>query len=232
MDRFIRTVLPCFLLVAGLGAVSVLRSQSATPDAPTQVRTINTDQWQKAVGTLDYSKDQPEAPKAAPDTPKWAPDFAWWGKALQILAILAAVVLIGFAVYRIMQAPRNKIIARDGVEITVENLEQYLHESDLDRFLAEALQQCNYPLAIRLYYLQVIKNLSQQKNITWAREKTNRDYQRELAGHPQAMAFREATLVYERVWYGNRPLDREQFDQLVPGLKALVAATASRQSAG
>lgn len=231
MERFIRTVLPCLFLTACLCAASRLYAQSSAPDGPAQVRAIDAGQWQKAVGTLDYSKDQPKAPKAPLRSPQWTPDFSWWGKVLQLLAIIAAAALIGYAIYRIMQAPRNKIIARDGVEITVENLEQYLHETDLDRFLAAALQEGNYPLAIRLYYLQAIKNLSQQKSIVWAREKTNRDYQRELANHPQAPAFREATLIYERVWYGNRPLDFTRFEELAPKLKTLVAATTARPAA-
>lgn len=232
MERFLRTILPYLLVVAGLSAASGVHAQFSASDGPAQVRAIDADQWQKAAGTLDYSKDQPKAPRAPRKAPQWSPDFSWWGKVLQVLAIIAAAALIGYAIYRIMQTPRNKVIARDGVEITVENLEQYLHETDLDRFLKAALQEGNYPLAIRLYYLQAIKNLSQQKSIVWAREKTNRDYQRELSGHPQAPAFRKATLVYERVWYGNRPLDQAQFEQLAPELTSLVAATTARPAAG
>ena len=71
----------------------------------------------------------------------------------------------------------------------MDNLDQYIHETDLERFLREALAQGNYTLAIRLYYLQVIKDLSAKSAIRWSREKTNRDYQRELRSHRLAEPF-------------------------------------------
>jgi hypothetical protein len=120
-----------------------------------------------------------------------------------------------------LEAPRNKQIARDGVEITLDNLDDYLHETDLDRFLREALTQGNYPLAVRLYYLQIIKNLAEKNAIRWSREKTNRDYLREMRGHPAAEPFREATRIYERVWYGNQPLSAEEFAALEPKMKGV-----------
>ena len=123
-----------------------------------------------------------------------------------------------------MNAPRNRQIARDGVEITLDNVEQYIHESDLDRFLREALAAGNYALAVRLYYLQVIKHFSETGAIRWSREKTNRDYLREMKDHRLGRAFREATRHYERVWYGNEALDGAGFSALEPSYKQLIAS--------
>lgn len=215
------------LLLCGLGPV-FLPAQSDAFREPVQARAIDAAQWEQATKNLDYSKDLAAAPKPPRprNTSNWNPNFEALGKILQILAALAAFCLVAYAVYQMLQIPRNKAVARDGVEITVENVEQYIHETDLRQFLQEALNQQNYPLAVRLYYLQVIKNLSVKKAIDWSPEKTNRDYQRELSVHPHAPAFREATLVYERVWYGNQVLDAVQFKALQPDLERLVAATA------
>ena len=199
------------------------------PARPVAMRTLEEQQWAKAASGLDYSKDVPKPKKEEPEKPKnpinpfdWGGIASWLGQLLQVLAIMAAIAGIAYAIYHSMNAPRNRQIARDGVEITVDNVEQYIHESDLERFLREALTAGNYPLAIRLYYLQVIKQLSESGAIRWSREKTNRDYLRETRAHRAAADFRATTRIYERVWYGNQPLDATAFQQLEPEFKNLL----------
>lgn len=42
---------------------------------------------------------------------------------------------------------------KEDYEITIDNLEEYIHESDLDRFLRERPAKGQYREAIRVYYL-------------------------------------------------------------------------------
>ncbi len=197
------------------------------------MRTIPARQWAEAAEGLDYSKDQPEPPKEIKQPGGYSPDFTGWtaatqglGSIMQVLAILLATGLIGYGIYRMLQAPRNRVISRDGVEITVDNLDQYIHETDLERFLREAIAQGNFSLAIRLYYLQVIKDLSAKNAIHWSREKTNRDYQREMRQHRLAEPFRQVTLHFEEVWYGNQALDAAAYGKLEPEFKRLLGGIA------
>ena len=200
------------------------------PARPLAMRKVEQQQWAKAATGLDYSKDLPKPPKEEeqrqttnPAAPiDWGGLGSWLGQLLQVMAIIAAIAGIAYAIYRTMNAPRNRQIARDGVEITIDNVEQYIHESDLDRFLREALAAGNYPLAIRLYYLQVIKQLSESGAIRWSREKTNRDYLRETRAHRSAAEFRATTRIYERVWYGNQQLDEPAYQKLEPEFKNLL----------
>ncbi len=201
------------------------------PLEPVAVRSIEHKRWDDASGGLDFSKDVPKPPKEEEQRKPtdYSPSFDWTsatqglGSLLQVLAILAAAAAIIYGIWRMLEAPRNRQIARDGVEITLNNLDDYLHETDLDRFLREALAQGNYPLAVRLYYLQIIKNLSEKNAIKWSREKTNRDYQRELRGHRLAEPFREATRMYERVWYGNQALTAEGYTGMEVKMKEVLA---------
>lgn len=204
----------------------------APPLPDMAARPIEKDAWDKATGKLDYSKDVPEPPKEE-SMPQGGPSFdgAGWtaatqqlGLILQGLAIAIAVAGIAYGIYRMLKAPRNRQIARDGVTITLDNLEEYLHETDLDRFLKEALAKEDYAQAIRLYYLQVIKSLSAKNAIKWSPEKTNRDYLRETREHRLGGQFREATLVYERTWYGNQVLTGQHFIGMEPQFKNLLAA--------
>ncbi len=203
---------------------------SAPPLAPIALREVPDDKWDKASGGMDYSKDVPkplkEREKRNPNESE--PPFDWIGMTqglaalLQVLAVIFALGVIGYGIYWMMQAPRNRTISRDGTEITLANLDEYIHETDLDRFLREALAASNWPLAVRLYFLQSIKQLSEKEAIVWSKEKTNRDYLREMRGHRLATPFRDATRQYERVWYGNQPLTTEEFARLEPEFKALL----------
>lgn len=219
--KYLVVLLVLFPFGAGLFA------QAAAPVVAQ--RPIAAQQWEKAAEGLDYSRDIPEAEKkkketsertnSAPANP-W-PDFNMQalGNMLQILAILLAIALIGYGVYRMMQEPRNKRIARDGALITVDNLETYLHETDLDRFLREALARQDFAQAVRIYFLQLIKQLSNSGAIHWSKEKTNRDYLREMRQHPQYDRFQRLTRSFERIWYGNIPLNAADFALLEPQFK-------------
>lgn len=212
--------------------VEYIAEPVATPPPPVQpvaTRPVAAEKWADAAAGLDYSKDRPKPPKPErqPRTPN---NFDWsglgkLGEFLQVLLIVAAIAGIGYGIYRMLQEPRNRRIlrAQDGVEITEANLDQYLHETDLERFLRTALANGNYALAIRLYYLQVIKDLSERGAIKWAKEKTNRDYLREMRNHAQHDNFRSATRTFERVWYGNEGLSAEEFARLEPQFKSLLA---------
>ncbi len=209
-----------FLLCFGF-AVSAF---AQAPEPALAQRHISETKWEKAAADLDYSKDVPKPPKERPKpTPMPEIDAGFWGNIAQILAIMLAVLAIGYGIYRMMQEPRNRRIARDGAEITEENLEAYLHETDLERFLREALARGDFPQALRIYYLQIIKSLSESGAILWSREKTNRDYLREMRAHPLSHSFQHVTRTFEQVWYGNLPLNHADFSRLEPAFKTILA---------
>lgn len=200
----------------------------APPPTPVSMRNIEDSHWSKSSGHLDYSKDIPAPPKAEKAAPKvpdanWLGAFDGLGTILQVLAIIFAIALIGWGVWRMMDQPANRKIATDGVVINAENLDAYLHETDLDVFLREALQAQDFKLAIRIRYLQAIKHLTDRGKIQWAKEKTNREYVREMRPHAQGEAFKQATQVYERAWYGNRPLRATEFAVIEPLFTGLIA---------
>lgn len=202
------------------------------PVSPVARRPVEAAHWTEASNGLDYSDEhKPKPPKPPQKVPSGGSGMIDWGgvgqfggNLLQGILIVLAVAGIGYGIYRMVQQPRNRAIQRasDGIVITEANLDQYLHETDLQRFLRSALEAGNYALAIRLYYLQIIKNLSQRHLIKWSKEKTNRDYLREVRQHPQYEAFREATRIFERVWYGNAPLRAEEYATLEPQFSRLL----------
>jgi hypothetical protein len=77
------------------------------------------------------------------------------------------------------------------------------------------LENQEYRLAMRAFYLASLANLAQRKLVGIAHFKSNRDYENELRrrGHsiPEVLSlFAENLVTLERIWYGLHAVDREQ----------------------
>lgn len=187
---------------------------------PVNQRSVSDESWKKAAGNIDYSGDRPnEASKksASPTvSPPVLPDFSWLGALIQFIAVILVIAGIGWWMYKIIRMPSNRRIVRDKTLITPDNLELHIHETDLDAYLRDALARGEYNLAIRVHYLQIIQALSGKKYISWSKEKTNREYLRELKNTRIEEPVRNITGVYERIWYGNRRTAQEDYLLLAP----------------
>ena len=197
--------------------------------------------WKNAIDGIDYSRevikkkkkkeedehpepDEEDEDERAYDNEDYIepPD---WGSFMtnffKFLMILIGVVIVGFIIANFIGAdgftgrPSNKKVKTKTGPITLENVEENIHESDLDKFLKEALAKEDYTQAVRLYYLAIIKELSLNKWIKWKKDKTNRDYSRELSDSNFKDSFREVTRIFERVWYGNKELGGMDFRTMI-----------------
>ena len=118
---------------------------------------------------------------------------------------------------------KNKKIKRTTEEkIDIQKIEANIHEADLDYFTRQAKEAGDYNLAIRLYYLAILKELSLQKAIKWKVDKTNREYMQELRASAHFADFRSLTYVFEQAWYSNRLLDAASFEQLEPSFRSFI----------
>ena len=100
---------------------------------------------------------------------------------------------------------------KDNNEIPYETLGENIHAIDFADSIAEAIAQKNYRLAIRLYYLKALKELTDREMIDWRINKTNRSYVYELNSPTLRPDFERITLQFEYAWYGDFPVDETQF---------------------
>jgi len=145
----------------------------------------------------------------------------FWVMFFKVLAVIIAVGVVGILLYHLIGggplfAPSNKKIPQSDEPISLEEIEANIHESDLDRHIREAIEGKNYALAIRLYYLAIIKELSLNRWIKWKRDKTNKDYLREMRNTNLFKPYREVTRIFERAWYGQSELVEQDFQNLKP----------------
>jgi hypothetical protein len=115
--------------------------------------------------------------------------------------------------------PKNVAIKKTAAPvITAENMDQHIFETEFDRFLRNALSSGDYKLAVRIYYLKIIKSLAEHKLIKWKKDKTNATYLREMRQHNLYEEFRNLTAMYEKIWFGDIMFTESDFGVLKPTL--------------
>lgn len=90
---------------------------------------------------------------------------------------------------------------------------------NFDELIAEAIAQKEFRRAVRLYYLQTLKLLSDKHLIEFKPDKTNADYLREFKKAELKQEFARLTYVYEYVWYGHFEINESN---LVAATKAFT----------
>jgi hypothetical protein len=97
-------------------------------------------------------------------------------------------------------------------------------KTELERRLEEALLREDYREAIRIYFIFIIKDLSNKDWISWERKKTNMSYLMEMRNKPQFSLFNETVSIYDIVWYGNYTITETNYKEVEPKFKQLLSA--------
>jgi hypothetical protein len=183
--------------------------------------------WKESIKDVRYERDQKkeeetETPEIEETTPiaEESIDLSDWLQNIflsDLAKIICIVIVIGLLTFLIIQLTRARIksakIKVQNVSMQVpENLNEELPESDLERYLKIALEKSDFKTAVRILYLMTIQKMNDLELIRWKKDKTNRDYLNEMRQRHDYNEFRELTLMYEVVWYGERGVERFEFD--------------------
>ncbi|PQJ81737.1 hypothetical protein [Polaribacter glomeratus] len=103
----------------------------------------------------------------------------------------------------------NNTSKRKKVKLIYED--EDIHEIDLETLLRQAIEQKEFRLAIRYYYLTSLKCLSSKKIINYHKDKTNSDYIFEIQNEELKSKFSYLSYVYTYVWYGEFSVDENNF---------------------
>ena len=125
--------------------------------------------------------------------------------------------ILGLVIYYLAKAFIQKdiywIIKKKGKKISaLENITtEDFKTTNFEQLVAEALEQKQYRLSIRLYYLWLLQRLQEEQKIVWAPEKTNADYTYELKEEREREEFSYLSYLYNNIWYGEYELTDEDF---------------------
>jgi len=104
---------------------------------------------------------------------------------------------------------------------TIENIEQ-LNTISFENQIATAENNQNYRLALRLYYLWLLKKLTEKELVFFHIKKTNQDYCNELKNTEWSGDFELCTYHYNYVWFGKFALNEAQYLAIISNFKNLI----------
>lgn len=128
------------------------------------------------------------------------------------IAYLFVAIVVVFVILKLIGVDFDGLFKKKNVyTIPYETIEENIHQIDFNGAIAEAVLQKNYRLAVRLYYLKALKELSDAGFINWQINKTNQSYVYELQSSKLNAGFHQVTRQFEYTWYGDFPIDEELF---------------------
>ena len=135
---------------------------------------------------------------------QWFRNLMWF---LMVGGFIA--VLIWFLMSSNVKLFRKKstLISKSENNIVTENIFDINYNEEIHK----AIKTENYRLAVRLMYLQLLKDLSQRGIIKYKQERTNNDYVMQLYNTPFYKPFFQLTRNFEYAWYGQFEIKREAF---------------------
>ena len=137
----------------------------------------------------------------------------WFKTLLWILIVVSFVAVIVWYLsslnIRLFRKASTSIIVED-----VNKMPEDIFSIPYEKNIAEAIQQNQFRLAVRLLYLQALMRLSNKKLIEFKQDKTNSQYLAQLYNTAFYKDFFSLTRQFEYTWYGQFPISKEVFEQV------------------
>jgi len=133
--------------------------------------------------------------------------FYFLGKGGNLFSYIFYALVLAVLIFVFMKllgvSPQNLFLRSK--KIKPENMpvfEDDINALDFEKIISEAVENENYRKAVRFLYIKFLKILSDTEHIEWKKEKTNKDYKREMKRSKFFSEFSKLTKIYEYVWYG------------------------------
>ncbi|RMA64738.1 DUF4129 domain-containing protein [Ulvibacter antarcticus] len=123
------------------------------------------------------------------------------------IIIIGVIVFVGWLFYK-LNPGSHLLKSKDKPEVFFTEEEEIIKTKDIKKLIQKALDANDYRLAVRYYYLFILKKLSSAELISYEFDKTNNDYISEMSVTVTTSEniknnFRKATNIYDYIWYGN-----------------------------
>lgn len=97
------------------------------------------------------------------------------------------------------------------IPLESETIEENIYELDFEKEIHKAVKAGNYRMAVRMLYLQLLRNLSEREIIRYSTDKTNSQYLSQLSGTSYYNEFFTLTRHFDYIWYGEFPLTQDGY---------------------
>lgn len=203
---------------------SIAQKQPVNDSSNVVVRSFNNIELREFKNDKDFQYELSKEPSKS----LWEKFWEWfWWKVSEImrtktgrttvwtLLITAGLAAITFFVIKVMGMNNGGLFSRNAAsELAYTTETEDINRISFDDAIKEAVANMNFRLAIRLLYLQSLKQLSDKGYIQWQFNKSNSDYIKEVSGKSWQSLFKKLTYSFEYTWYGEMNLSNEEFQNL------------------
>lgn len=141
-------------------------------------------------------------------------DFLDYRTLEYIIYALMGLGMIYLLIKVLLKVPASQVFRNEDAPLEGFNLmEESIEEVDFDQLINDALKEENHRLATRYLYLKSLKTLAKKGIIKWDYDKTNSDYLKEISKEDTKSLFQIISKIYDYVWYGEFPLDKDTFER-------------------
>lgn len=135
------------------------------------------------------------------------------GVLLRIIAVLVIMTVIYLITKAIIGKEGQWIFGKNANKKTIyySDFEKNIHLQDFEKLIRESILAGEKRVAIRYYYLWLLKIMAQNNYIEWDIEKTNSDYLYELQNPAHKGQFTYLSYLYNYIWYGEFEIDENSF---------------------
>jgi hypothetical protein len=143
---------------------------------------------------------------------------------LQYILWGLAALFVLFIIYKLTFAEGGfkRTVKENNVKVLEEEDTSPTPGKNFDAFIAKAVSENNYRLAVRYLYLQLLQKLTAAGTIEFAVDKTNTEYLRELTGKSCKEDVAELTRYYDYVWYGEFEMNNELYKKVENKFRGLT----------
>lgn len=136
--------------------------------------------------------------------------------ALKVIAVIITILIVYFIVRALLKSEGKWIFGRNLSKKIIhhDSVEKNLQATDFQKLIQETESAGDLRLAIRYYYLWLLKRMSERELIKWDPDKTNSDYLYELKNEKHKDDFSYLSYLYNYIWYGEFTIDNNTFEKV------------------
>lgn len=228
-----------FLFLSGLGHTASFPQDSLVPQIETQIQYDQTKGLKAPVfdqQTIEnFKKDKAFDYSEKPVQENWWSQFKTWlwnlwlkfwhwlvgdfeaGGFISFLVhmlpyviLIAILAFVAWLFYR-LNPGASFFKSKEKPVVFFSEEEEIIKSKNIKKLIEKALANNDYRLAVRYYYLSILKKLTDAELIHYEFDKTNSEYFSEITSEKINSGFRKVTTLYDYIWYGNFTVTETDF---------------------
>lgn len=138
---------------------------------------------------------------------------SWVAFFLMLLPYIIIGVVIGLIIWLFIRLnPGPSLLGEpEASAVYFTEDEKLVQSADLSSLIEAAIAAGDYRLAVRYYYLKLLKLLHNKKMINYEFQKTDTEYLAELRDEAFRTPLKRIMRIYDFIWYGNFPVSEKEF---------------------